>query len=257
MRIALFAADRVGQEITRFFSEANEPLACLVVDAKDPKNCNGQIIQDYLAAGGHIVIPSDAVYQSEYLEKLHNLDLDLIILAWWPYIIRKELIRLPRIGCLNFHPSYLPYNRGKHYNFWAIVENVPFGVTIHWVTEDIDAGDIAFQTVIPTSWEDTGETLYHAAQREIIKLFRYNFPAIKQGWIPRIPQDLKRGSFHLANEIEKASTIDLDQAYQARHLLNLIRGRTFPPYPGVNFTDDGKTFEVRIQITEVRKDNGN
>lgn len=255
MRIGLFAADRVGHEITRFFSEQKEPLACLVVDSKNPKNLNDQIIKVYMSAGGNIVIPSDAVYNSAHIKTLKNLNLDLIILAWWPYIIQNELIRLPRIGCLNFHPSYLPFNRGKHYNFWSIVENVPFGVTIHWVTEDIDAGDIAFQTIIQTSWEDTGETLYHAAQREIIKLFINNFPAIKQDRIPRIPQDLKRGSFHFAYEIEKASTIDLNQDYQARHLLNLIRARTFPPYPGVKFTEDGKTFEVRIQITEVRKDN--
>jgi methionyl-tRNA formyltransferase len=255
MRFALFAADRVGFEITRLFSEKKEPLSCLVVDSNDPNNFNDQIITDYRSAGGRVVIPSDAVYESDNIKVLKTLDLDLIILAWWPYIIQNDLIRLPRIGCLNFHPSYLPYNRGKHYNFWSIVENVPFGVTIHWVTEEIDAGDIAFQTVIQTSWEDTGETLYHAAQREIIKLFTNNFTAIKQGRIPKIPQDLTQGSFHFANEIEEASKIDLNLDYQARHILNLMRARTFPPYPGVRFTEDGKTFEVRIQITEVGKDN--
>jgi methionyl-tRNA formyltransferase len=188
------------------------------------------------------------------MKALRNLNLDLIILAWWPYIIKNELIGLPRIGCLNFHPSYLPFNRGKHYNFWSIVEEVPFGVTIHWVTEDIDAGDIAFQKAINTSWEDTGETLYHAAQREIIRLFKINFPTIKQGRIPRIPQNLDQGSFHFAHEIEKASTINLEQKYKARQLLNLVRARTFPPYPGARFTDDARTYEIRIQITEVRED---
>jgi len=254
MRIALFAADRVGTEISKFFYEKNEPLSCLVIDSKDPKNFNDQIINYFRSTGGSRIIASDSIYEPKTIKALRNLHLDLILLAWWPYIIKSELLRLPRIGCLNFHPSYLPFNRGKHYNFWSIVEDVPFGVTIHWVTEEIDAGDIAFQTLIETSWEDTGETLYHRAQSEIIRLFVKNFRLIKRGKIPRIPQDLEQGSFHYGHEIEKASMINLDQDYNARHLLNLIRARTFPPFPGVRFIENGKMYEVQIRITEVRKE---
>jgi methionyl-tRNA formyltransferase len=255
MRIALFAGGRVGNEITRLFSEEKEPLTCLVVDSKDPKSLNNQMINYFKSSGGNQVISSEAIYEPTTLQAMANLNLDLIILAWWPYIIKNELIHMPRIGCLNFHPSYLPYNRGKHYNFWSIVENVPFGVTIHWVTEEIDAGDIAFQAAIKTSWEDTGETLYRRAQSEIVRLFKKKFGMIKRGKLPRVPQDLKRGSFHYAYEMEKASMIDLNKEYSARHLLNLIRARTFPPFPGVRFVEDGKVYEVQIQISEVGKEN--
>ena len=72
---------------------------------------------------------------------LKEINLDLIVLAWWPYIIKEPLISISRLGCLNLHPSLLPYNQGKHPYFWSIVEDVPFGVTIHF----IDAG-IIFQS---------------------------------------------------------------------------------------------------------------
>ena len=232
MNIGLFAADIVGLQVARFFGENKEPLACLVLDSKDRKGLNAEIIKSSGLTDPTRIFLSDQLEREDTLKVLRNLELDLILLAWWPYILKKQVIEIPRLGCLNFHPSYLPYNRGKHYNFWTIVEDTPFGVTLHWVDEGIDTGDIAFQSRIEKTWEDTGETLYYKAQEEIVKLFMEKFPEIKRGNIPRIPQDLNKGSFHKSNELEKASEIDLNRYYKASDLLNILRARTFPPHPG-------------------------
>jgi len=252
MKIALFASGVVGEEVARFFGEGGEPLACLGLDSRAPAGANERIVAaSPLGDAGGPVFYSDALYEEATLERLRALEVDLIVLAWWPYIIRRELIALPRVGCLNFHPSFLPYNRGKHYNFWAIVEESPFGVTLHWVNERIDAGEIAFQSRIETSWEDTGATLYQKAQREIVRLFVEKFPEIKAGRIPRVPQEPGRGSFHLARELEEASRVELDEAYTARRLLNVLRARTFPPHPAAWFVEGGERFEVRVEIKKV------
>jgi len=252
MKIALFASGQVGEEVARFFGESGEPLSCLGLDSRDPGGLNARIVEaSPLRGGAGPVFHSDTLYEPATLEALRALEVDLIVLAWWPYIIRQELITLPRLGCLNFHPSYLPYNRGKHYNFWAIVEECPFGVTLHWVNERIDAGEIAFQSRIETTWEDTGRTLYEKAQREMVKLFVEKFPEIKAGRIPRIPQEPGRGSFHLARELDAASRIELDEAYTARRLLNVLRARTFPPHPAAWFVEGGERYEVRIEIRKV------
>ena len=251
MKIGLFAADIVGNETAKFFGENKEPLACLVLDSKDRKGLNSEIIRNSRIADPRKIFYSDSLYEKQTPNALRSLELDLILLAWWPYIVKKDLIEIPRMGCLNFHPSYLPYNRGKHYNFWTVVEDAPFGVTLHWVNEGIDAGDIAFQSPIEKFWGDTGETLYYKAQEEIVKLFRQKFPEIKQGNIPRIPQDLARGIFHRSDELEHASRIELEKHYKARDLLNILRARTFPPYPGAWFIDKGVKYEVRVQITRV------
>lgn len=250
MKIGLFAAGQVGHQIAKFFGENREPLSFLVVDVNDPFNLNTQIIADSQILPECVYL-SHQLREDAVLEMLAASQTDLIILAWWPYILKEPQIRLARVGCLNFHPSFLPYNRGKHYNFWNIVEDVPFGVTIHFVDTGIDTGDLAFQSTIQKSWEDTGKSLYDKAQAEIVRLFVENYPRIKLGQIPRTPQDLSRGTFHKGSELEAASEIFLDRQYKARDLLNVLRARTFPPHPGAWFIDQDVKYEIRIQITSV------
>lgn len=247
MNIALFAARNVGLEIAKFLGEEKQPLACLVLDAEESPQHSSLIIEAVEISGDKI-FRSDELYKEETLAAFREMDIDLIILAWWPYILKEKLIEIPRLGCLNFHPSYLPYNRGKNYNFWTIVEDVPFGVTLHFIDSGVDTGNLSFQRRIEKSWEDTGETLYNKAQETIVQLFKDNFHRIKVGDIPRIPQDLSQGSFHKAKELDPASQIDLDEKYTGRELLNLIRARTFRPYPAAWFIDDGQKYEVRISI---------
>lgn len=252
MNIALFAGDWVGDQVVKIFRESDTPLAGLVIDSRNPRGLNESIIS-HSKLGEDAVFESDTLSDEHALNRLESLNLDLIVLAWWPYIIKRRLIEIPRLGCLNFHPSLLPHNRGKHPNFWTLFNEAPAGVTIHWVNEGVDSGDIAFQSILETTWEDTGQTLYVKAQAAMLKLFKDNFLAIKRGEIPRIPQNLSEGSFYKAQEITAASRIDLEQTYKARDLLNLIRARTFPPHPGAWFMDGPQEskYEVRIDIVKV------
>lgn len=238
-------------EVARFLGAKRDPPTCLILDSNYRSGLNAQIVEYSGVENTDAIFYSDSLDELRTLEALRKLDLDLAILAWWPYIIKQKLISIPRLGCLNFHPSYLPYNRGKHYNFWALVEGAPFGVTLHWVGNGVDCGDIAFQSRIETTWEDTGATLYQKAQQEIVRLFKENYPAIKTGNIPRIPQDLECGSFHFARELEEASKIELDKTYTASELLNLLRARTFPPNPAAWFVADGERYEVRVEIKKT------
>lgn len=189
--------------------------------------------------------------QDSVVDMLADESFDLGILAWWPTIINKQLIELPKSGFINFHPSFLPFNRGKHYNFWAIVEEAPFGVSLHRVTEGIDDGDIVCQKSIEYDWTDTGKSLYTKAQKEICGLFTKNYPVIRSADLTLVssPQNLTIGSFHFAKEMFEKCEIDLKQSYSARHLLNLLRARTFDGHPGCWFAEkDGNQYEVSINI---------
>ena len=64
---------------------------------------------------------------------------------------------------------------------------MPFGVILRWIDDDIDRGNIAFQSVIEKPWEDSGESLYHKAKREIVHVFMNTFSTITMGNIPRKP----------------------------------------------------------------------
>ena len=186
---------------------------------------------------------------------IKTANIDIGILAWWPTILREPVLSAPTRGFLNFHPSLLPFNRGKHTTFWNLVEDVPFGVTIHWIDEKIDNGPIAFQRSIAKRWEDNSETLYRRAQTEIVSLFFDHLDDIIAGRIPAMQTEAPPGSRpHYASEIDAASQIWLDRCYAGRELLNVIRGKQFVPYAPAYFIDDGVRYDVRVSI--VRSDEG-
>lgn len=175
---------------------------------------------------------------------------DLGLLLWWPKIISPSIIHSAKLGFVNTHPSLLPFNRGKHYNFWALVEQSPFGVSLHVVEEGIDCGNLVAQKSINYTWEDTGETLYRKAIASMKELFTETYPLLREQRVSSIPQDISKGSIHFSSELEAASRIHLDEPTTARQLLNLLRARTFRGRPACSFSDDGVEYEVRIEITK-------
>lgn len=249
-RLALFAADRVGLESARVVAESGARLAALVLDRADARGLNASIRQ---ALDGHVdtVVEWGAAPTSDAIESVIGARPTIGVLAWWPYVLPRRLLEIPELGFLNFHPSLLPHQRGKHYYFWAIVERSPFGVTIHWATPEVDAGPIAFQRRLEVTWSDTGATLRAKAQTAMVGLFRENLDVIVRGEIPRVPQSREGGPAHRAAEMDQAAAIDLDRTYTGRELLDLIRARTFPPDGGAEFEDEGRRFRVTTSIEPI------
>ncbi len=177
---------------------------------------------------------------------------DMGLLLWWPHIIREPLLKLPKAGFINTHPSFLPYNRGKHYSFWALVEQAPFGITLHKVNAGIDTGDIIVQRAIHYDWCDTGQTLATKARDAMTTLVCEFYPEIRAGLAQTIPQQLGTGSFHRSSELAGAIHIDLDKPNTARGVLNLLRAKMHDGLPSCTFDDDGATYEVKIEIRKVQ-----
>lgn len=245
MKLLLLADQKVGSEIARYLIEHfPQDLALVVTIAEN----------DIFHESRKQKIPVQVFNTNEALvAQLLNTQIDLGVLAWWPKILKAQLFGLPRLGFINTHPSLLPYNRGKHYNFWAIVEEAPFGVSLHCADDGIDSGDIVAQDRITYDWCDTGGSLYEKAQEAMVSLFRSTYPNLRQGKFPRYPQESNSGSFHRASELEPASHLQLEASYRGRDILNLLRARTFPGYPGCWFEESGERYEVRIEIRRAEK----
>ena len=99
---------------------------------------------------------------------IKNLNPDLIVVCGYKYIIPKQIFDIAKFRTINIHPSYLPAYRGQHVINWAIINGEKeTGVTIHYIDEGIDTGDIILQNKILISFEDTAKTLhdkiYHKA----------------------------------------------------------------------------------------------
>ena len=98
------------------------------------------------------------------------------------HIIKKEILDLLPGRAINLHISYLPWNRGADPNLWSFIDDTPKGVTIHYIDEGLDTGDIIAQELI--EFNEENETLassYHKLQLLIQELFKRNWQAIKDG----------------------------------------------------------------------------
>jgi len=119
-----------------------------------------------------------------YSDKLNEILLnifkpDLIISYGYRYIINNSIVKEYKNKIINLHISYLPFNRGADPNVWSILENTTKGVTIHFIDEGIDTGDILFQKeIIYDEEKHTLASSYNLLQYEIQKMFKDHWSEI-------------------------------------------------------------------------------
>lgn len=109
----------------------------------------------------------------EFLNEIKSLDIDVII-NQSQSILKKELLSIPKIGVINRHNALLPKNRGRLTPFWVLYKGEKeTGVSIHFVTEELDAGDIIVQKKFQIMPEDNFNTIvkknYELAPKAILE----------------------------------------------------------------------------------------
>ena len=109
------------------------------------------------------VIQPEKLIGSAELEEIIALQPDLIVTAAFGQILPKELLDAPKLGCINVHASLLPKYRGGAPIHQAIMDGeTETGVTIMYMVEKLDAGDIISQVTVPISDVDDTGTLFNA-----------------------------------------------------------------------------------------------
>jgi methionyl-tRNA formyltransferase len=126
---------------------------------------------------------------------------DFLISYGYRHILTKEhLAPFAPNRAVNLHISYLPFNRGADPNFWSLVEGTPRGVTIHYLDEGIDTGNIIVQEEVAFDEQtDTLATSYQKLHDAIVALFVEHMPSILGGTCPSLAQSHK-GTYHNAKD---------------------------------------------------------
>jgi len=103
-------------------------------------------------------IKGESVNSSKFYEEIQKLKPDMIICGSWGEKFKRDILEL--LPCVNFHPALLPKNRGANPYFWTIYLNQKVtGLTIHFMNEKFDKGDIILQEAITIDENETGESL--------------------------------------------------------------------------------------------------
>ncbi len=136
------------------------------------------------------------IYQPEKIgsatsvAQLKYLKPDLIVVAAYGQILTKEILNLPKYGCLNIHTSLLPKYRGASPIHSAIAAGErQSGVTIMWMDEGLDTGDILSQEVLTIRRHETAETLHDRMAKVGADALLKALPLIETGNAPRTKQD--------------------------------------------------------------------
>ena len=113
-------------------------------------------------------------------ELIHSNNINFIVSYGYRHILGKDILDLLPDRAINLHISYLPFNRGTDPNFWSFVENTPKGVTIHYLDEGIDTGDVIVQERVEfDTKQETLATSYEKLQLTMQDLFKQNWQDIK------------------------------------------------------------------------------
>jgi methionyl-tRNA formyltransferase len=133
----------------------------------------------------------------EFLEDLSEMSPDVIVSVSCPQIFKKTLIELPPMGCLNIHGSILPNYRGIMPSFWMLANGERrAGVSIYFVNEQIDAGDLCGQRVFGIEPTETLDKFLRRSKAVAADLLLEVLDAIERGTITRTPLDLTQGRLY-------------------------------------------------------------
>lgn len=247
MRILILGNNWVAWQVVRWLRDQSEQIVGLVVHPPNKRKYGNEIISS-ARVDPRYVFDGSLLRQPEVLQKIKELQPDIGLSVYFGYILRSEFLNIFPMGVINLHPAYLPYNRGAYPNVWSIVEGTPAGVTLHYVDEGVDTGDIIAQRKLPIEPFDTGETLYRKLEHACLELFKDIWPLIRDGKAPRIPQSKDQGTYHRVKDVERIDQTDLNRTYTARELIDIIRARTFPPHLGAYFIHNGRKIYLRLQL---------
>jgi methionyl-tRNA formyltransferase len=202
------------------------------------------------------ILDGQLLESAEGQQWLSDLQPDWLISFSFGYFLGAGVRAIPKLGALNVHPALLPFNKGSYPNVWSIVDKTPAGVTLHFMDEGLDTGDIVAQDTVTVSPTDTGASLYHRLEEASIDLFKKQWPSIRAGVVPRHPQ-LGEGTTHRKTDVDRIDCIDPNGTYRAQDLIDLLRARTFPPYYGAYLDLGDRKVYLRLELSdETPKDRG-
>lgn len=187
--------------------------------------------------------------QKEQLSVVEELNPDLVISGGFRYIVPESVLDVPDIGVVNMHGSYLPYNRGANTNVWPLIDGTPAGVSLHYMTAELDGGPIIDRRKVEKRPSDTAGSLLSRIEREAVQQFKQMWPAIRDDTVGRTSQDLNEGTYHSRSEFVDLWELDLDETATYRRVIDHLRALTHPPYNNAYFEVDGERYFVEVSIT--------
>jgi methionyl-tRNA formyltransferase len=249
MKIGYFADGPWGHNALIKLLEDETIDVCFIVPRNDTKDT---FLKDQAQENGIDYLCPIKVNSNEFYEMAQKYSCDLFVSMSYNQIFRSRIYNLPPFKTINCHAGKLPFYRGRNILNWALINGEKeFGITVHYVDDGIDTGDIILQRTYPITDNDNYQTLLEIAYKECPAILYDAIKQIQFGESNRIPQNIisKDGLYcgmrRLGDEI-----MDLSQT--SREVFNFVRAICKPGPMAEAYLEDN----LLVKINKVSYSDG-
>jgi len=246
--IAFMGSHPLGEQCLEIATDHPDTDVELVVTyGPDEDNWWDGSLYDLATELGHDVVTIDE--ESQVLER----DVDYLLSVYYPNILGAEMLNHPNDAAINLHQAELPRYRGSNVISHAIMnarddDHWQYGTTMHFMAEEVDAGDVIARNFVEISEDDTARELYERIEGASVDLFDEMLPAMVSGEILEMgtPQAEYPGEryFYTKASLDGEKAIDpetLTDPERQDEVYDKVRALDFPPFePAWVELEDGR-----------------
>lgn len=211
---------------------------CVRFDTQD------KILENLAIENSIEYLKNQNVNSSEFIEQIKPFDCDLFVSMSFNQIFRTEIINLPKLKTINCHAGKLPFYRGRNILNWALInDEKEFGITVHYVDEGIDTGDIIVQETYQITDSDDYSTLLERAYVECANVLYKAIRLLIENKVEVIEQKtLHPVGMYCGMRKEGDEVLNWNQT--SRGIFNFVRAITSPG-PRATTTLNGKIIKIK------------
>ena len=227
MKIIFMGTPDFAKESLKAIYEAGHNILAVVTNPDRPKGRGMKMlaspVKEYaLEKELQILQPEKIKNNTEFINKIKELNPDVICVVAYGKILPKEILEIPEYGCVNVHGSLLPKYRGAAPIQWAVLNgDKTTGITTIYMNEGMDTGDMILKKEVEIKEDETTGELWNKLAYEGGKLLVETLKQIEQKTAPRIPQT---GEFTIAPMLDKKMAKINWEEKTANQIKNLVRG---------------------------------
>jgi methionyl-tRNA formyltransferase len=233
MRVLFIGTGEIGVPVLRWLLESEEHQLIGVVTQPDKpvgreQRIEAPPIKAALAGSNVPVLQPKRIKAEEAVVEIRALAPDVIVVMAYGQILPRAVLEIPPIACLNLHASLLPRHRGAAPIQAAIVAgDRETGITVMYMDEGLDTGDVLLEKRIEIAPEETGGTLHDRVAEIGPAALREALALLAAGTAPRVPQNSSAATYAPKLEREHGR---IDWSEPAKLIERKIRA--FDPWPG-------------------------
>ena len=227
MRVLFMGTPDFAEESLKSLVETNYDVIGVVTNPDKPKGRGMKMVaspvKEYAQEKGLKIYQPEKVRKNvEFIEEIKKLNPDVICVVAYGKILPKEILEIPKLGCINVHGSLLPKYRGAAPIQWAVLNgDKTTGITTMYMDEGMDTGDMILKQEVEIGEDETTGELWDRLSKIGGELLVKTLKEIEKGVAPREKQG---DDFTIAPMLSKEmAKIDWNKK-TAQEIKNLVRG---------------------------------